>query len=370
MLVATRPPVALEPHLSVLGSHPIPTPGPAGPIFVAGPDRTGTTLIYALLASHSRISMVRRTNMWRYFDQRYGDLSVPDNFERCLRDMLRFKRLRHLRPNGPRIRNEFRQGEPSYGRLFALFHEHNAERVGRSRWGDKSLHTEHHADRVFAEYPSARIIHMTRDPRDRYASVRKRHDRDRPRLGGAMGRWLLSMRRARRNLSRHPDGYMILRYEDLVQDPAGTMARVCDFIGERFEPEMMNMAGAAEYREHGGNSSFGDVGSEAISTVGVGRFRAVLSASEIAFIQMLARTEMDALGYRRDPVELHDGERIRFYVGLMPVQLGRLVGWMTLATVGLHRGERIPPAKLHDELLVEAGEPGANAAAPDSIATR
>ena len=51
------------------------------PIFLAGPDRSGTSLIYALLASHPNISMVRRTNMWRYFYNRYGDLHNPQNFE-------------------------------------------------------------------------------------------------------------------------------------------------------------------------------------------------------------------------------------------------------------------------------------------------
>ena len=45
------------------------------PIFIAGPDRSGTTLLYALLASHPNISMVRRTNFWRWFYGRYGDLS-------------------------------------------------------------------------------------------------------------------------------------------------------------------------------------------------------------------------------------------------------------------------------------------------------
>jgi hypothetical protein len=343
-------------------SQPLPPAGLAGPIFVAGPDRSGTTLIYALLASHSGISMVRRTNTWRYFDGRYGDLGVPDNFERGLHDMLSFVRLRHLLPNGPRIRAEFRLGEPTYGRLFALFHEHHAERLGRSRWGDKSLHTEHYADRIFEEYPDARIIHMVRDPRDRYASVRRRHGRDRARVGGAMGRWLLSIRRARQNQARYPDGYMILRYEDLVLDPADAMSRVCDFIGESFEPEMMTMEGAPEYRKRGGNSSFGDVGAEAISTAAVGRFRTVLPATEVAFIQAVSRREIDALGYVHEPVELRGLERLRFYLGFLPIQLGRMLGWMTVAMVGLSRGETIPPGKLHEELFVQANQPDGMAA--------
>src|ERR671914_1980284 len=123
------------------------------PVFIAGPDRSGTTLMFALLASHPDVSMVRRTNMWRYFHRRYGDLARAGNLDRCLRDMVAYRRMRHLHPDPERIRREFLAGEATYGRLFALFHEHHAERSGKPRWGDKSLHTEHYADRLLTEFP-------------------------------------------------------------------------------------------------------------------------------------------------------------------------------------------------------------------------
>ena len=92
---------------------------------------------------------------------------------------------------------------------------------------------------------------MTRDPRDRYASVRKRHGRDNPRLGGSTGRWLLSMNRALRNRKRYPQQYKIVCFEDITRDPEGVMRDVCAFIGEEFAPEMMSMSGAAEHTNVG-----------------------------------------------------------------------------------------------------------------------
>lgn len=314
----------------------------SGPVFIAGADRSGTTLMFALLASHPEISMVRRTDMWRYFHRRYGDLSDRDNLERCLSDMIRYRRMRHLRPDRDRIRREFFQGEPTYGRLFALFHEHNAERTGKRRWGDKSLHVEHYADRVFVEFPDARIIHMIRDPRDRYASVRRRHGRNVSRVGAATGRWLISTRAGRHNRERYPDRYMLVRYEDLARDAEATMRRVCAFIGEDYSPYMLSMNGVPEHRDRGGNSSFGDLEPGAISTRGIGRWRDVLSSSELAFVELVAGRQLAAVGYERAGLGLARVAQLRFCARDLPVDLARMIGWVVLAKLRMWRGVRVP----------------------------
>jgi hypothetical protein len=316
------------------------------PVFVVGPDRSGTTLMFALLASHPNISMVRRTNMWRYFHRRYGDLRSARNLERCLRDMTRYRRMQHLHPDAERIRNEFLQGEATYGRLFALFHEHHAARAGKTRWGDKSLHTEHFAEGVFDEFPLARIVHMVRDPRDRYASVRKRHGRDLSRVGAATGRWLESTRAGLRNHARFPHRYLLARYEDLVRDPEGTMRHVCSFIDEDYSPAMLSMGGAPEHR--GGNSSFGDLEPGSISPRGIARAVTVLAPSEIAFIELFARRSMAALGYERIEPALSPAQRVRFYTGTVPFQFVRMIGWIALARLQRRRGARVPPSRSVD----------------------
>ncbi len=318
-----------------------------GPIFIAGPDRSGTTLLFALLASHPNISMVRRTNMWRYFHKRYGGLSEPKNFERCFGDMLRYNRIQNfLRPDAERIKREFSLGSPTYGRLFALFHQHHAERLGKTRWGDKSLHTEHYVDEVLAEFPDAKILHMARDPRDRYASVRKRHGRDTPRLGGANGRWLFSMNRAIRNQKKYPDQYKIVRFEDLALEPESTLKDVCAFIGEEYVPEILTMSGAMDHRDGGGNSSFGKIEPGKISSKPIGRYHSVLSQVEIACIQMFTGKFMQKLGYERMPVKLSPAEAFKFYGQVLPSSLMRAAGWMLLNEIKIKRGEPLPHARM------------------------
>ena len=315
------------------------------PLFIAGPDRSGTTLMYALLASHPDVSMVRRTNMWRYFHGRYGDLAEQANLERCLDAMIGYRRMRHLRPDRDRIRREFLQGPPTYGRLFALFHQHNAERSGAIRWGDKSLHTEHYADRVFAEFPDAQIIHMVRDPRDRYASVRARHGKELSRVGPATGRWLASTRAARRNQAHYPDRYILVRYEDLAREPSPTMRRICEAAGLDYSPSVLSLSGAPEHRDGGGNSSFGDLEPDTISTQAIGRFREAVPPADVAFIQLVAGREMAALGYGPAGAELTRPARLHFWMAKLPVDLARMLGWMVLASARRRRGVAVPLAK-------------------------
>jgi hypothetical protein len=319
------------------------------PIFIAGPDRSGTTLLYALLASHPNIAMVRRMNFWRWFNGRYGDISVEVNFERLMRDLMRYKRLRHIHPHAARIRREFWEGEPRYGRVLELMLEHNAERLGKSRWGDKSLHTEHYVHEVVREFPDARIIHMTRDPRDRFASVRKRFGGDARRVGAATARWLASMRRAQRNLRMYPRNYKVTRFEDLALNTEETLSRVCAFIGEEFSPSMLTMRGATRYRESGGNSSFDEIEPGEISTKPVGRYPEVLSQGEIAFIQLFSARMMGALGYEQASVAFHTAERLRFLFWELPIQGARMLGWSAVNAVTLLKKETVPENRFYDE---------------------
>jgi hypothetical protein len=190
---------------------------------------------------------------------------------------------------------------------------------------------------------------MVRDPRDRYASVRKRYGKDTRRLGAAMGRWLLSMRLAKRNQKRYPHNYWVVPYEKLASCPEKSLRELCAFVHEEYRPEMLMMTGAVEYRDGGGNSSFGQFEPGIISTGSIGRFRQVLSSSEIAFIQLVAGKDMARLGYPPFSVQLSAKERVQFLTLDLPANLGRMVGWMATTTIAIQRGITIPPAKLLNE---------------------
>lgn len=283
------------------------------PIFIGGLDNSGKTHLRLALSAHPNIAMTRRSYMWTRAYNRYGDLSRQENLERCLNALLSRKDIRALQPDPERIRREFWQGEPSYGRLFALIHEHYAERLGRSRWGEQEADIEQYAEEIFAAYPSARIIHMLRDPRNRYEEM-LRNTPPKIRLGRVginTADWLQSARLARRNYLHYAENYMILSYESLISSPEETLRKVCDFIGEDYVPAMLTLDGAVSF---GGGEG---PGRSAELETGILEFRLdgsrVVSPREVVFMQTFARKEMAERGYISERIRFSPSDALLYY---------------------------------------------------------
>jgi hypothetical protein len=102
------------------------------------------------------------------------------------------------------------------------------------RWVEKTPTNEFHLDSIWAALPSAKVIHVIRDPIAVYAS----HKRLEERYFGSFR----SARQALRNLARSfeiackhharngPHGYLLVRYEDLIAEPEEVMGRIASFL--------------------------------------------------------------------------------------------------------------------------------------------
>lgn len=289
------------------------------PLFLAGADRSGIGLLGDVLDRHPQVAISRRINFWTFYDRRYGPLERTDNLDRCLEDLWRFRRVTDLGVDRAELRSRFLAGgEPTYGRLFALIGASHARARGKRVWGDKSLNAERHAARIFELFPDARMVHVVRDPRDRHLSVLGHRGGKRAGVYGTTAVWRDSARRAEVNRNRYRHRYLVVRYEDLVTDPAGILSSVCRLAGVDYRPDML----VDPSREGSGGDFF--------HTRSVGRYRREMAPATAAVIQGLAGPGMRALGYPLDAFDQAAIDRVRVTVAtriLGPALMRAWVPW-------------------------------------------
>ncbi len=109
-----------------------------------------------------------------------------------------------------------------------------------SRWAEKTPTNEQHLDRLWTEFPGARVIHVIRDPLSVVASRKLLETRATGTFanrGDALRDLVRSYRIAVERSSRQePERYLLLRYEDVTLDPEATANRLARFLEiERLE---------------------------------------------------------------------------------------------------------------------------------------
>jgi hypothetical protein len=267
-----------------------------------------------MLSAHPNILISRGTHMWDHFYNRYGDLGKSDNLKRCLKELLAFKPIRALQLNVELINMEFARGPMTYERLFAILHDQHAKQNDKQRWGDQLGFIEYYADRIFAAYPSARMIHMVRDPGARSGESREISSRRIGRIGWETAWWLSSARLASSHQRLYPKQYLVVYYEQLFSYPERTMREICDFLGETFYDDML---------------MYGEIKAHSTDK------QKILLNRDLRFIRSYAWQMMKFFGYGYGHLQLSWQERILYGLTL-PINLAALLA----GTLGAALGQR------------------------------
>lgn len=283
------------------------------PVFIGGLAHSGKSQLRQVVSAHPNIAMTRRTYLWTKFYDRYGDLSRPQDFERCLTALLRDPGVQQLEPDPERVRREFSEGARTYARLFGLLHAHHALQLGKPRWGDQLGMIEQYADPIFSAFPGARMIHLIRDPRLRLSGNGATGGRRRGTIGWETARWLHSVELARRNQQEYERGYLVMTFEDLAAHPEQAVARVFAFLDETFSDAA---------RKALSSITFGSAHDESPAADLSGR-----GVAETDFIQMYGGYQLRDLGYPETSNERSRLRRARFLVLDWPVLRGGMAAW-------------------------------------------
>jgi len=103
-----------------------------------------------------------------------------------------------------------------------------------NRWVEKTPGHVRELDKIFEYFPDSRVIVLVRDGRDVALSIKNRNGT----IEEAIKRWLCDNNAW---LAYEDDERVkMIRLEDLSNDPAQQISRVCSHLNEEFYPELMN----------------------------------------------------------------------------------------------------------------------------------
>lgn len=215
------------------------------PFFIVGSGRSGTTLLRLVLASHSRISIPPET--WFLLDLvdhlPLLDPLTPDQVDEAVRLMTSHYRWPDLEiPDEELARRARALGVPTVRAIADIVYDIHAQREGCPRWGDKTPTYVRIVPEIARLYPDALFIHLIRDGHDVALSMHSRKWKGRW-LAWNTKEWIEAidlMRRHRRTLPA--ERLLEVKYEDLVLDTEAVTRRICAFLREEFEPEMLDWA--------------------------------------------------------------------------------------------------------------------------------
>ncbi len=286
--------------------------------FIAGPARSGTTLLASLLDGHPDLLVLpEETAYFPTVRTKYVQRTRREQFDylttRTLSNVLfggackwGKRDYSHFPAAELRRRFEQRAFDPANARrdLLVLLLETYADLLGRPldsvrRWVEKTPANRDHLPAIFQRFPRARVLLTLRDPRALLASqIQLEQTRRRRRFSVylTVRHWLTTARQALAlQTALQPDPrFHLVDYRRVVETPDVLLREVCAFLEIGYDPALS--APTKIGRTWAGNSST-ERSFDAISAEPVNRWRKFLTPDEIGWVEWHCRPWMEALGY-------------------------------------------------------------------------
>jgi hypothetical protein len=301
------------------------------PFFIVGSGRSGSTLLRLMLASHSRIAIPPET--WYLTDlvEEFPlDRVLQENeISKAMSVMTNHYRWPDMGLDAAEMRCRVANlSEVRLRDLVEIVYRWHMEVEGKSRWGDKTPAYIEIVPLLAAMFGDAKFIHLIRDGRD-VAKSFQRQGWYGPWMRGYTREWLRAVEFDMK-FSKTPLNERILRvlYEELVLQPEATLRRICAFIDERFEDQMLQWQGKADNAVPLREKKFHSGLDKDMSPSDVSRWKREMTSREIFVAEALIGTQLRHFGYER---------RYRSMLWSPLLAVTRIYCRMVLPLVGLQR---------------------------------
>ncbi|MHB1749935.1 MAG: sulfotransferase family protein, partial [Acidithiobacillus sp.] len=286
------------------------------PIFVMGAERSGTTLLMAMLGCHPHIAVPEVAWLYPRFRPyvfSYGDLTSDANIRTLAEEMIFGLKTPFwgMKVNARTIVDSLVDNlrERSFAGVYCAMLELYAQEMARPRWGEKTPYNLFFVQQILEDFPNAQFIFITRDGRDASADY----------LASGFGPtniycaaevWKMCQNAVtpwRKSLAN--DQWLDVKYEELVQQPHAVLKQVCAFIGEEFTTTMLEFFQTDIAKQRGATRDHAPLGTP-VSTQYIGIYKTQLSVKEQKIFGAVATKELEEAGYKPDvdPAVLTDAD--------------------------------------------------------------
>ncbi len=284
--------------------------------FIAGPAKSGTTLLVSLLDSHPELLVFpTETAYFPTVLTKYANAGRRAQLDYLMRES--FARVlfgAEPRPGKHRyegfptaeFRDRFEQlalaRENREKDLLVLMIEAYAavrgiSLAGVKRWIQKTPANRNHIPAILKRFPDAKILLTLRDPRaimGAQIALEKKRKTGRFSIYYVAKHWRVAARSAQKIRRGEMPGFVV-KYEKLVQQPNDVMREVCAYLDVAFLPETIlspTKAGQPWSGNSAAQAKFSEISSEPAF-----RWRKELNEDEIGWIEWHCRDLMPEFGY-------------------------------------------------------------------------
>ena len=169
----------------------------------------------------------------------------------------------------------------------------------------KESSVEIYASEILESQPSARIVHLIRDPRDNFAALKAGVSKRYAKMGEGVNETLASLlHRARLGFQYAlanqeffgEERYHIVKFEELVGNSDSTLSTLCDFLSIT-PSETLKVPTKLGYPTKGNN--YDGIDFSALSAKNVGRWRERIKPEEAQIIEFHFGELLEYFGYNR-----------------------------------------------------------------------
>lgn len=274
------------------------------PIFIVGSERSGTTMLRLILNEHQNIALPPQTKFTRKILKRksiFGNLEKLKNRQKMTDWMIEKSRNTKLIDLGLDINDLRRQldRQTTLGGVFRSVFYSYAKQRNKNRWGDKRPYYIRFIPELLECFPDAKIIHIIRDGRDCVASLKrmtwwKKHP------VYSMLNWRFAIRKGYQARKRFPHQYYEIKYEDLVLSPEKSIRKLCSFIGEDFNPNMLEFYQHSQDNVPAYKKEWHVQTSTPVNTNAIGKWKKNLSITEVQVMEWCTQRELIRLSYLKE----------------------------------------------------------------------